>query len=278
MIFKNYLTTPSGKYCTIQEISNRDYLIILKYLQGEDYKNFFECITEMAKRDIPDFDNFDIVEKCYIWIAMCMYSIRPTIEVTNKMLGNQEVTIGQILNNIESQYVPVRNIEYNIGKNYVLSFGYPTSFSIDGELPIIDFYSGLKKINGEDVTQEQKDILKTKLPTKHISFIEQTLRQGFENEIDLLHEVPMNSMKINSFSEALLANVISFYKMPLDVFYHVTYAAIRHLRMSYSDFMKISHVEASILLKCVIEENRKEQEEANGDNTSVNKLIQNHYD
>ena len=85
-------------------------------------------------------------------------------------------------------------------------------------------------------------------------------------------------MKINSFSEALLANVISFYKMPLDVFYHVTYAAIRHLRMSYSDFMKISHVEASILLKCVIEENRKEQEEANGDNTSVNKLIQNHYD
>jgi hypothetical protein len=56
------------------------------------------------------------------------------------------------LNNIESQYVPVRNIEYNIGKNYVLSFGYPTSFSIDGELPIIDFYSGLKKINGEDVT------------------------------------------------------------------------------------------------------------------------------
>jgi hypothetical protein len=47
------------------------------------------AITRFRRGNITeDFDDFDIIEKCYIWIAMCMYSIRSTIEVTNKQLGS----------------------------------------------------------------------------------------------------------------------------------------------------------------------------------------------
>ena len=35
---------------------------------------------------------------------MCMYSVRATISVTNKMIGNQEIPLATILNNIESCY------------------------------------------------------------------------------------------------------------------------------------------------------------------------------
>jgi hypothetical protein len=49
--------------------------------------------------------------------------------------------------------------------------------------------------------------------------IECFLRDKFRYEIDLLRGVPMNSLTINVMGEGLLANVISFYRMTLDVFY-----------------------------------------------------------
>ena len=88
MVYKNYLTTPTGRYCEISDISNSDYLVLLKYLQGEHYSAFFDCLNEIVKRDLNDFDDYDIVEKCYIYIAYCMYSIRGSISVTNKMIGD----------------------------------------------------------------------------------------------------------------------------------------------------------------------------------------------
>jgi hypothetical protein len=129
-------------------------MILVKYLQGEDYKNFYSCLIEFVKRDIPDFDDCDIVEKCYIWLALCLFSIRCSIEVINPQLGNQEVFINQIMDNIESQYIANKTIDYKIGNNYILTFGYPKLFIFDSEFPIIDYYSGLLKINGETVTDE----------------------------------------------------------------------------------------------------------------------------
>jgi hypothetical protein len=137
----------------------------------------------------------------------------------------------------------------------------------------------LIKINGELVTEEQKNVLREKLPTKHISFIEGMMREGFRCEIDLFHGVPMNSMKVNAFGEGLIANVSGFYKMPLDVYYKLMYAVIRHLRMSYTDFMKISHNESNILLKCVADENKQDKEETNkGGVQTIGQMIQKHYD
>jgi len=61
--------------------------------------------------------------------------------------------------------------------------------------------------------------LKQKLGTKHETFIESHLRQNFEVDFDLLHGVPMNSLKMNLFGESMIVNVISFYRMPLDSYY-----------------------------------------------------------
>ena len=276
MIYKNYLTTPSGRYCQLQDICNEEYMILVKYIQAEDYENFYKCLIEITKRDIPDFDDFDLVEKCYIWISMCMYSIRSIIEVTNKHLGSQEVKISDILNNIESQYKPNVTVEYKLNDNFTLGFGYPKSFSFQNNSPIIDFYSGLETLNNQQLSSEQKESLKNALPTKYMASIESFLRDKFRCEIDLLHGVPMNSLTINVMGEGILANIISFYRMSLDVFYQIMYAVIRHLRMSYSDFMKISQVESTILLKHVANENATQEENVeNGNIQTIGRMIQN---
>ena len=34
MTYKNYLTTPSGRFCEVSDITNGDYVVLIKYLQG----------------------------------------------------------------------------------------------------------------------------------------------------------------------------------------------------------------------------------------------------
>ena len=88
----------------------------------------------------------------------------------------------------------------------------------------------------------------------------------------------MNSMKMNLFGESLIINVISFYKIPLDSFYQLMYAVIKHLRMSYSDFMKISQIEATILLKHVAEENKAINESAKkGDIATIGRAMSDEF-
>jgi hypothetical protein len=161
------------------------------------------------------------------------------------------------LNNIESGYVHDNVIDYRLNDNFVLQFDYPKNFFFDNGNPTIDFYSGLIGFNGKTLTLEEKDILKQKLGTKNLSFIEDYLREKYTNVCDIFHGVPMNKMEVNIVSESMIGNVIGFYKMPLDGFYHIMYAMIKHLRMSYSDYMKISQVETSILLSFAAEENKR---------------------
>lgn len=278
MVFKNYLTTPSGRYCEIEELPNKVYFILVKYLQAQDYKKFFSILDEVIKKDIPDFDDFDVVDKVYVYIAQCMYSVRGTLEVNNNQLGSQEVNMSLILNNIETSYPLNKTVDYKLSDNFVLNFGYPKNFIFEGEIPIIDYYSGLIGFNGKVLSNEEKKQLKEKLGTKHKTFIDSYLREKFHVEFDLLYGVPMNSLKMNLFGESMMANVISFYKMQLDAFYQLMYAVIKHLRMSYSDFMKISQVEATILLKHVADENKAMSESAKkGDITTIGRAMSDEF-
>lgn len=93
-------------------------------------------------------------------------------------------------------------------------------------------------------------------------FIESTLRDSYDVNFDLFDGVMMNSYKMNLLSEQMIGNVISFYRMDLEYYYHMMYAIIKHLRMSYSDFMKITNIETTILLKHVAEENKSMSENA----------------
>lgn len=264
MTYKNYLTTPSGRYCEVSDISNGDYIVLIKYLQGENYSSFFKCLDEIVKRDLSDFDEYDVVEKCYIYIAYCMYSIRSCITVNNKNLGDQDVNLNLVLNNIESSYHKNRFEYYQINDNVKLKFKYPTKFYFSNNIPVIDYYSGLVGFNEEVLTDEQKNELKEKLGTKTMTFIDDFLREKFNEDVDIFNGVPMNSMKIGLISETMVANIIGILKMPLDSFYQILYAVIKHLRMSYSDYMKISQIESTILLNHVADENKKMMEDSKG--------------
>lgn len=269
MQYTNYLTTPSGRYCEVRDITNEQYLIMVKFIQSQNYKKFFEYMDYVVKQSIKDVDDFDIIQRCYVYIAMCMYSIRATLAVTNTMLGSQQIPLSVILNNIESSYTPNNIVQYNLNDKVTLKFSYPKKFSYEGEAPIIDFYSGLVGYNDVVLNEQQKQQLKQKLGTKQLSFIDDYLREKFTSMCDIFQGIPMNNFQLNIVSESLIANVVGFYKMPLDSFYRIMYTVMKHIKMSYSDFMKVSYLEGSLFIKYAVQESNKMNEQAKKGNINL---------
>lgn len=270
MEYYNFLTTPSGRYCEVRDITNEEYLVMVKFIESENYKGFFQCLDEIVIRNIPDFDSFNIIDKCYVYIAMCMYSVRATITVNNKQIGEQLVTLSLILNNIESSYQE-KWFEYEIKKGAILTFGYPTSFSIEDNMPVIDWFSGFKKFNDIEVTDEMRDKLKSNLKAKDLMAIEQIARETFDIVVDLFQGVPMNEMKMNLCSESLIMNGMYFFKYSLEGLYMEMYSCCKHLKMSFTDYMKRSHVETEMFLSFAKKES---QEYAKSDTTGVGRMAQ----
>ena len=86
-----------------------------------------------------------------------MYSIRGSIDVNNNQIGSQEVQLGLILNNIETSYPLNKTVDYKLSDNFILNFGNPKNFIFDGDIPIIDYYSGLIGFNGNFLTEDEKE-------------------------------------------------------------------------------------------------------------------------
>lgn len=270
MDYYNFLTTPSGHYCEVKDITNEEYLVMVKFIESENYKAFFQCIDEIVKKNIPDFDNLNVIDKCYIYMAMCMYSVKGSISVNNTQIGEQVIPISLILNNIEEMYSN-KTYEYLLKKGVVLYFNLPTDFSIEDNIPVIDWFSGLYKMNDQVLTKDQIKLLKKSLKTKDLMVIEDGIRERFFDEVDLFKGIPMNEMKMGLCSESMILNSLFFFKYPLQGFYAEMYSCCKHLKMSFNDFMKRSHVETDIFLQLAKQEN---EEFAKKDKTGMGRMQQ----
>lgn len=270
MDYYNFLTTPSGHYCEVKDITNEEYLVMVKFIESENYKAFFQCIDEIVKKNIPDFDNLNVIDKCYIYMAMCMYSVKGSISVNNTQLGEQVIPISLILNNIEEMYSN-KTYEYVLKKGVVLYFNLPIDFTIEDNLPVIDWFSGLYKMNDQVLTKDQIKLLKKSLKTKDLMVIEDGIRERFFDEVDLFKGTPMNEMKMGLCSESMILNSLFFFKYPLQGFYAEMYSCCKHLKMSFNDFMKRSHVETDIFLQLAKQEN---EEFAKKDKTGMGRMQQ----
>lgn len=268
--FYNYLTTPTGKYCELRELTNAEYLVLNKFAESNNLKGFFEMLDGYISDTIPDFHTFTLYDKFYVYLAFTAYSIKPSITITNANSPQIEIPISAIIENVESDYQDVF-FNYEINDSLSLEFGPPakTQFTIEGAQ--IDCLSGLRKViqNGSELVldEEQKNELIQKLPNKVLIEASCRAQESLNLSVDLFRGIDNSKYTIDVFSDDIFATMFTIIPEKLESFYWRLFAAVHYVKMSQEGFMKMTPIETNVLLKnfqTVQEEQRKANEKGGG--------------
>lgn len=259
--YYNYLTTPSGKSFNIKELKNSEYLILLKFLNGENYKGFYKALDALLTESIPDFENLNLCDKAYIYIAYYFYSVRGSIVVQGSKVDSVEVPLTVMLDSIEEGYIKdVAECEINSWKTKVY---YPKYLIFDDNDRIaIDKFSAIESIaNNKLDTKKQLESLRSVMPTKYINEIEYQVDKHFNTEVVICPQGP-NSNKIteNLMNPSLFYSIAFIYKDLLDNFYNMQYLVTHYIRVDWTSLLNMTPIELNILYRNFIEDKEKQNE------------------
>lgn len=259
--YYNYLTTPSGKSFNIKELKNSEYLILLKFLNGENYKGFYKALDALLTESIPDFENLNLCDKAYIYIAYYFYSVRGSIVVQGSKVDSVEVPLTVMLDSIEEGYIKESaECEINSWKTKVY---YPKYLIFDDNDRIaIDKFSAIESIaNNKLDTKKQLESLRSVMPTKYINEIEYQVDKHFNTEVVICPHGP-NSNKIteNLMNPSLFYSIAFIYKDLLDNFYNMQYLVTHYIRVDWTSLLNMTPIELNILYRNFIEDKEKQNE------------------
>lgn len=257
--YYNYLSVPSGNFFKLNELSNNEYLILLKFLNGENYQGFYETLDTLISKTISNFNNLDICDKIYIYLTYYFYSIRPTILLKSEKVSSIEVPLELILESIESNYIKK---EENVKiYSWDMKIGYPKNIIFDKPNSIsIDFLSSLREINDILIDEEHLEKLRPSIPIKIINEIEHKVKKYFQMKIDILDDENINE---NILSSNIFYTIAHIYKDSLDNFYNMQYLLTHYVRVSWDSLLKMTPIETTILYKNFITDKEKQNENNN---------------
>lgn len=258
--YYNYLTTPSGKSFSLKELKNKEYLILLKFLNGDNYKGFYNALDCLIKESIECFDSLDICDKAYIYIAYYFYSVRGSISLKGQKVDSVEVPLTIMLDSIESSYKKAR-VSFKIA-SYDVEIHYPTKLLFDdNESFIIDKFSALRSFAGNIIDNNTLEQLREAIPTKFINEIEYQTDKNYNTEIIINHAGP-NSNKIadDILKPSMFYSIAFIYKDMLENFYNMQYLITHYIRVSWESLLDMTPIETTILYKNFIDDKEKQNE------------------
>lgn len=264
--YYNYLTTPSGNSFNIKELTNKDFLILLKFLNGENFKGFYQALDSLISQSIPNFNELDICDKLYIYIAFYYYSVRSSISIKSEKFDSVEVPLNIMLDSIEEQYNSEKlDIKIN-DKN--IKIHYPRTLIFDDNNQIlVDMLSAIVEIEGLKISIDNIAELRKAMPIKMINDIEYKIKQNFNLNVDIVKNV----MGAANIQESILNGGIYFsiayiYKDSLDNFYNMQYLLCHYIRVDWQSLLSMTPVETTILYKNFIEDKERQNEKNKGKN------------
>lgn len=264
--YYNYLTTPSGNSFNIKELTNKDFLILLKFLNGENFKGFYQALDSLISQSIPNFNELDICDKLYIYIAFYYYSVRSSISIKSEKFDSVEVPLNIMLDSIEEQY---NNEKLDIKINdRNIKIHYPRTLIFDDNNQIlVDILSAIREIEGLKISIDNIAELRKAMPIKMINDIEYKIKQNFNLNVDIVKDV----MGAANIQESILNGGIYFsiayiYKDSLDNFYNMQYLLCHYIRVDWQSLLSMTPVETTILYKNFIEDKERQNEKNKGKN------------
>lgn len=268
-MFFNKFTTPNKKEIKISELYNDKFAELVKFVNNENYEDFFKELDIFIKTLVPDFDNLDFVEKIYVYVSCCYFNVQPAIQVRHKMYGRQRISLVTIIDNIEKNYTKQQKRVYKINDNYSVTYSLPRNFSVKDNKFDIQYLSAIDSIittDGKEIvlTSEQRNTFINEIAPVILVDLEKDIINNTFKIIDIFEGVDRNSYKLPIISEGMLTLVTTLYSESFDSYYQKIYALGKHLRFSYTDYMKMTPREVDNLFEAYKQEQeeiKKEMEE-----------------
>lgn len=267
--YYNYLTIPSGKGFNLKELKNKEYLVLLKFLNGENYKGFYEALDSLIQESIPDFKDFNLCDKAYIYIAYYYYSINSTLTIKGDKVDSVDIPLTIMLDSLENSFI--KNKVSSKVNNWDACIYYPKQLLFDSNDDIsIDKFSGLCELANnpiKDITQLEQ--LRSVMPTKYINEIEYIVDKNFNSEITICEDSPNTSKLTDTLlSPSLFYSIAYMYKELLDNFYDMQYMVAHYIRVSIDSLLEMTPVETNILYKNFIRDKERQNEKSKSSGSS----------
>lgn len=262
----NDLTTPTGRCCKIFEVTNGEYLTMLKFLNAGNKGRFLKIFGSILERGIEEYAEMDIVEKAYAAIGFIFYNIRPEINLRMENMGDIPVGLTVFLDNIEKAYEMGREVACPLEGGLTVIVSYPKDYDIDEEGNILlDYLGGITAVEkcGKRIalTPQMRSQLIEKLGERERMIVSETAREGLFNQVNLAKGFPHVDYTVNLVSGSLVETVCQMFREPLESFYNLEYLMAQYVRVPRGDFMEMTPLEAQVVLRSFIEDKQKQNEE-----------------
>lgn len=262
--YHNFLSTPTGKNCILYEINNENYLVLLKFIEAKDISNFYKSLDILIKETIPDFDEYNLIDKAYVYLAYCFYSIHSSVTYKTNGIAERKISLNTILNNIEEDFENIDK-EYKFN-NISVKASYPKSLIINGESINIDYISALDSVNGISFKNNiERNNFLNKISPKWAMQLEMAIRRDFICECAMFKNnvgpFIQEADKSNILDGGLFESIMQIYCEPLAEYYKILYYHIEYLRMSYDSYMRMTPLETRFIFNQFVEDKERQAQE-----------------
>lgn len=269
MPFNVEVKLPSGRACRVEELSNKEYLSIIKYSENKDYiglSRFFE--ERYIESDMHIIDRFYLL----IYIRMLFIESSITLNLDEKAI---EINLDTILNNLETNYIDLETKFEEGGIEVILDLPCITYYTTVDEL----FIATIKRIKVADTVvefnklsaDEQQEIIDN-LPATIFDYIKKFIETIQNNLLDLTiigenKSIGLQKLSIEILGNGIMQFITNLFGTNLEGFYSLIYSFQNTIMPGSNYFFEMSPIETQIILnvhsKRIKEEQNKLQRKNN---------------
>lgn len=243
---------------------NKEYLILLKFLNGDNYKGFYNALDKLISESITNFSDLNLCDKIYIYIAYYFYSIRTSISLKSDKFDSVEIPLTILLDSIENNYKKdLINVKFY---NWNAKIHYPTSLTFDEPNTIsVDLLSSLRYIEDLKINSEQLEDIRKSTPTKVLNDFNYEVSNKISVKVELAKNIPnMEDIVEDILKPGIYYTIAYIYKDLLDNFYNMQYLLTHYVRISWESILELTPIETTILYKNFISDKEKQNSNKNG--------------
>ena len=267
MTFNIEIVLPSSKTIRVKELSNKDYLTIVKYCQNKDIIGLGKFFDELYFAD-----DLDIIERFYTLIYIRMMFVNPDITLT---VNNRDIRIdiATILDRIEERYRDLSRTITDGDIEIKLELPHATYFeSVDDiyKACITEVTVGDQCVNFTSLTSSDQEDVMDNLPATTFSQIAAFMSAVQDNFTNIIliegnESIGIDELEIDVIGNGCLSFVSVLFNMDLSNFYTLIYTFQNTILPGSNYFFEMSPIETQAILnahqKRIAEEQKQLQKQ-----------------